>query len=158
MPALADTLDAIAAEGASLFYEGRIGQAIADHVQALGGILTREDMAGYRAPVVNPLRVVVRGQTLATPPPGSGGLTSLQMVALYDRLVQRGRGGAPGSAAMYEALIEIDKVVWEERLTVLADAKTMSVSPESLLTDAHHRCARSSCGSSPGSTTHVPVA
>src|SRR4051812_18612514 len=137
MPALAGTLEAVADEGQSVFYEGRIGRAIAEHVQALGGFLTPEDMADYRAVVVKPVQVEVGGHVLATPPPGSGGLSSLQMVALHERLRQSGKGGEAGSATLYEALLEIAKGVWEDRLTTLADARTMSVAPASLLSDTH---------------------
>jgi gamma-glutamyltranspeptidase/glutathione hydrolase len=137
MPELADTLEAIASEGQGVFYEGRIGRAIAEQVRSLGGILTPEDLAAYRAVVVKPVQVEVRGLTLATPPPATGGLSALQMVALFDRLARAGRPGEAATAGMYEALIEIDKVVWEERLTVLADTRSMTVPPESLLKADH---------------------
>jgi gamma-glutamyltranspeptidase/glutathione hydrolase len=153
MPELAETLEAIAAEGAALFYSGRIGRAIADDVRARGGILTREDMAAYRTLAVSPVSVEVRGQRLATPPPPSGGLTSLQIVALFDRLERRGKAGPSGSVAALEALLEIDKVVWEERLTRRADPRFMAGPPEALLADSHldALCARVEAGlSDPG--------
>ena len=137
MPALAETLEAICEQGAALFYSGRIGQAIADDVQGRGGILTRADMAAYRAQVVAPVSVPVRGHLLATPPPASGGLTALQMVALFDRLERRGKAGPAGSTAALEALLEIDKAVWEERLTLLGDPRTMTLPPVVLLSDDH---------------------
>jgi gamma-glutamyltranspeptidase/glutathione hydrolase len=137
MPALADTLEAVAEEGADVFYKGRIGRAIAAHVRALGGILTADDMASYRPLVVEPVTVAVRGHLLATPPPGSGGLSSLQMAALFDRLDRAGKAGDEGSAGAFEAWLEVDKVVWEERLLTLADARTMARPPADLLTDGH---------------------
>ncbi len=137
MPELAETLEEIAAEGAAVFYSGRVGRAIADHVGKLGGILSREDMAAYRALPVTPVTVDVRAHTLATPPPGAGGLTSLQMVALFDRLDRRGKAGAAGSPGAFESLLEIDKVVWEERLTRLGDPSSMARPPQEFLTDAH---------------------
>jgi gamma-glutamyltranspeptidase/glutathione hydrolase len=137
MPALADTLEAIADEGAAVFYAGRIGRAIADEVWRRGGILTRDDMAGYRVQVVEPLTIEVRGQRLATPPPASGGLTSLQMIALFDRLEQRRKAGPANSVGYLEALLEIAKVVWEERLTRLADPRFMAAPPETLLSANH---------------------
>ena len=137
MPELAEALEAIAAEGSGPFYSGWIGRAIADHVQALGGILTREDLAAYRPRVVEPVTVEVRGHTLATPPPGAGGLTSLQMAALFDRLDRRGQAGPAGGARAFEAFLEIAKVAWEERLTRLGDPSAMSSPPQALLSDAH---------------------
>jgi len=148
MPALAETLEAICEQGATLFYSGRIGQAIAADVQGRGGILTRADMAAYRAQVVAPVFVAVRGHLLATPPPGSGGLTALQMVALFDRLERRGKAGPAGSTAALEALLEIDKAVWEERLTLLGDPRTMTLPPVALLSDDHldALCAQAEAG------------
>jgi gamma-glutamyltranspeptidase/glutathione hydrolase len=137
MPELAASLEAIADEGSVVFYSGRIGRAIADHVAKLAGILTRDDMAAYSARVVEPVTVDVRGHRLATPPPASGGLSSLQITALYDRLARGGKTGGSGSAEALSASIEIAKVVWEERLTRMADAPAMTDGPAALLSEAH---------------------
>ncbi len=137
MPDLAETLEAIADEGRNLFYSGRIGRAIAEHVRGLGGLLTPEDMAAYEARVVEPVTVAVRGRTVATVPPPSGGLTSLQIAALMDRLDRDKRLGEPDSARTFEAFLEVLKVAWEERLTTLADPRWMERPPADLLTDEH---------------------
>jgi gamma-glutamyltranspeptidase/glutathione hydrolase len=137
MPRLVETLESIAAEGMPHFYSGPLGQAIADDVQRRGGLLTRADMAAYRPRMVAPLTLTVRGRVLATPPPSSGGLSTLQMIELYDRLEQRGKAGPPGTAAAFDALLEIDKAVWEERLTLVADPRAMPISPITLLSDSH---------------------
>ncbi|WP_335949279.1 MULTISPECIES: gamma-glutamyltransferase family protein [Salipiger] len=47
--AMADTLEALAAGGPRAFYEGDVGRALAQDVQAKGGSLAAEDLAGYRA-------------------------------------------------------------------------------------------------------------
>lgn len=46
---LANTLKAIAAGGADVFYKGAIGQKIAADMQANGGVFTAADLAGYEA-------------------------------------------------------------------------------------------------------------
>lgn len=137
MQELAASLELIAREGAEAFYSGPIGRAIADHVSKLGGILSREDMAGYHAKLVEPVTVKLGDRTLATPPPASGGLTSLQFIALFDRLKREGKAGDAGSVPMLHATIEIDKVVWEDRLMTLGDAETMSTPPQTYLDAAH---------------------
>lgn len=82
---LADTLRALADEGAGLFYRGELGRRIADHVQEGGGILTRRDLAAYRPVVRPPLEASLDGWTLATnPPPAVGGVTLAAMLALMD--------------------------------------------------------------------------
>lgn len=134
---LAETLESIADEGPDVFYSGRIGKAIADHIQKLGGILTRDDQAAYRPLLVEPISVEMRGHTLLTPPPGAGGLTSLQIAALFDRLHRPDKQPSASTAAAFEALIEIHKVVWEERLTQLGDPTAMTTPPQALLSEAH---------------------
>ena len=74
VPHLADTLDAIARDGARVFYEGDIARAIADHCRAGDGMLTREDLSSYRAVERAPLVNSIGDWQLATnPPPAVGG-------------------------------------------------------------------------------------
>jgi gamma-glutamyltranspeptidase/glutathione hydrolase len=137
MGELADSLEAIAQEGVSVFYSGRIGRTIVDHLQKRGGILTRDDFEAYRPLDVTPVSVNLRQHQVFAPPPGSGGLTSLQMAALYDRLAEETSVPKPGSAESIEFSIEIAKVVWAERLTTLGDPRAMTVEPQSLLEESH---------------------
>ena len=137
MGELADSLEAIVEEGVSVFYTGRIGRTIVDHLRKRGGILTREDFEAYRPLDVTPVSVNVRQHQVFAPPPASGGLTSLQMAALYDRLVAETSLPKPGSAESIEFSIEIAKAVWAERLTTLGDPRAMTVEPQSLLEESH---------------------
>lgn len=137
MDELAETLETIADEGGGVFYSGRIGRRIADYIGKRGGIVTLDDLAAYRALVVEPLTVEVRGHLLSTPPPGAGGLTSLQIIALYDRLARRGAEPPFGGSAAIENLLEISKVVWEERLTQFGDVAAMARPPQTFLADDH---------------------
>jgi gamma-glutamyltranspeptidase/glutathione hydrolase len=74
VPHLADTLDAIAREGGRIFYEGDIAKAIADHCRGGDGMLTRADLASYRAVERAPLVSAIGDWRLATnPPPAVGG-------------------------------------------------------------------------------------
>ena len=49
-PELADTLEAVGAEGAAGFYGGDVAKRLVEAVQSAGGLLSRADLAGY-APV-----------------------------------------------------------------------------------------------------------
>jgi gamma-glutamyltranspeptidase/glutathione hydrolase len=81
IPHLADSLDAIAAEGARIFYEGEIAAAISEHCRAGGGSLTREDLASYRALERMPLLAQIGDWRLATnPPPAIGGAVLTAML------------------------------------------------------------------------------
>jgi gamma-glutamyltranspeptidase/glutathione hydrolase len=59
--ALARTLKAIAKRGAAGFHEGRVARATADYVTKHGGILEADDLAGYRARVLEEVPVRYRG-------------------------------------------------------------------------------------------------
>ncbi len=83
------------------------------------------------------MSVKVGDATLTCPLPSSGSLTSVQAVALLDRLGRQVGLRDPGSAEVFEVLLEIMKAVWEERLTTLADAPFMKVDPRTLLSDDH---------------------
>jgi gamma-glutamyltranspeptidase/glutathione hydrolase len=74
VPHLADTLEAIAAEGAALFYEGEIARAISGHCRNGNGMLTLEDLSSYEAIERKPLMTEIGGWQLASnPPPAVGG-------------------------------------------------------------------------------------
>jgi gamma-glutamyltranspeptidase/glutathione hydrolase len=71
----ADTLERIAEGGAGVLYDGEVARRIVDHVQAGGGALTLDDLAGYRVVRRRPLSVEYRGfEFRSNPPPSSGGL------------------------------------------------------------------------------------
>ncbi|MBK5189519.1 MAG: gamma-glutamyltransferase, partial [Gemmatimonadaceae bacterium] len=84
-PALANTLRAIAANGASAFYSGPVADAIDAEMRRGGGIITKEDLARY-APIWHaPLTGTYRGYTLLVmPPSSSGGVTVLETLNILE--------------------------------------------------------------------------
>ncbi|HEY2462990.1 MAG TPA: gamma-glutamyltransferase [Steroidobacteraceae bacterium] len=87
-PELAQTLEAIAAQGAKGFYEGRVAQNLVAGVRAGGGIWTLEDLKNYRVVERKPLIGEYHGARIVTAsPPSSGGiavLDSLNILAGFD--------------------------------------------------------------------------
>ena len=72
-PMLADALEAIAIEGADLFYRGEIAASLAADMAA-GGHLGMADLADYRVEMREPLSIEYHGARILTnPPPSSGG-------------------------------------------------------------------------------------
>jgi gamma-glutamyltranspeptidase/glutathione hydrolase len=63
---LAQTLKAIAAEGPDAFYHGPVARAIAEAVATGGGILSAEDLAGYRPKVLEEQPASYRGLQYVT--------------------------------------------------------------------------------------------
>jgi gamma-glutamyltranspeptidase/glutathione hydrolase len=84
-PELAQTLRAIAEQGARVFYQGWIGQSIVETVQKNGGVMTLDDLKNYRAlwrePVIGSYR---NREVIAMPPPSSGGVAIIQMLNVLE--------------------------------------------------------------------------
>jgi gamma-glutamyltranspeptidase/glutathione hydrolase len=86
-PDLAGTFRAVAEGGAAAFYRGEIANRIAACVQAKGGFLTTEDLAGHHVTWENPIRTTYRDtEILEHPPNGQGiaALIALNIVEGYD--------------------------------------------------------------------------
>jgi len=82
---LGETLKAIASQGAEVFYQGWIAQAIVDTVKKEGGVLTLEDLKNYKAVWREPLIGQYRKRTvIAMPPPSSGGVALLEMLNVLE--------------------------------------------------------------------------
>ena len=83
---LAETLRRIAREGAAGLYRGEVAAAIEDDFRSHGGLISREDLAGYEVVVSEPLRGAYRGWEVLTTRAASGGWTVLQLLGILDRL------------------------------------------------------------------------
>ena len=91
MPDLAGTLEQLAEGGARELYGGELGRAIVSHLAEHGGLITEEDLAGYRVIWRRPIRVPYEGREfVSNPPPSSGGILIGYGLSLLDRLA-RGR-------------------------------------------------------------------
>ncbi|MCB9749059.1 MAG: gamma-glutamyltransferase family protein [Myxococcales bacterium] len=86
-PALADTLEAVARGGAEAFYTGPLAKTMAERVQAMGGLWTAKDLAGYKPIERAPLEFDYRGYHIVTmPPPSAGGVVLRQVLAASEAL------------------------------------------------------------------------
>ena len=136
-PDLADALELLGAEGATPFYDGQIGQAIAAWVSERGGLLTHADLVAYRALAREPVRVPYRGRIVLTnPPPSAGGV----LIAYALSLLGRG-AGPPTSADLVEAMEAAQAERTPEFLTGLAEPGFLARFSSSRL----------------GATTHISV-
>jgi len=78
---LSAALKAIAEQGPEVFYQGWIGQAIAERIKKEGGVLALEDLKDYKPVWREPIVGRYRKWTVITmPPPSSGGVALLQML------------------------------------------------------------------------------
>ena len=87
-PELAQTLRQIAEQGADYLYLGELAQRLTRRVQLAKdnpGLLQLEDLAGYQAKLRQPLcRPFRQYRVCGMPPPTSGGVTVLQILAIME--------------------------------------------------------------------------
>lgn len=118
-------------EGPASFYSGETAAVIARQIQANGGALAEEDFHAYRATDVEPLHITYRGHDLYTPPPPSGGLTSLSILKTLEQfdLSQI----APWGARFIELFAGASNLAWGERSQYFGDPDFVNVPAEELL-------------------------
>ena len=96
-PELARTLDQIAAGGPDAFYRGPIADQIVAEMIAGRGLITKKDLAAYRANVREPIRGTYRGyDVFGAPPPSSGGICLVLMLNILENF---DLGGQPEPAS-----------------------------------------------------------
>lgn len=134
-PDLGRTLATLAADGPEAFYHGDLADRICAHLQALGGLLTREDFARHRADWVLPLTTTYRGKTLCELPPNSQGFTVLQAMNVLEGIDLRGLGH--GTVAYYHYLIEATKLAFADRDRWLSDPDFIDIPIAMLISKAY---------------------
>jgi len=104
---LAQTLRAIARGGRREFYEGEVGRSIVEDTRRMGGVLAAEDLAGFRARLLEPLELDYRGARLALAPGLTAGPTLAQVLgSLVDHKFVKGPPTAESFVAWAQALRE----------------------------------------------------
>jgi len=138
-PELAFSLRLVAKQGPSAVYRGEIAQRIHEHIQAGGGWLTKDDLAGYAPRVLSPLLGKYRGVELAFMPGATGGVTALQILNLLGQFPQERMGYATATALHLRA--ETVRRAFEDRLRLLGDAQRVRA-PWNGLTSAAYAAAQ----------------
>jgi gamma-glutamyltranspeptidase / glutathione hydrolase len=118
-PELAATLEAIRDSGAAGFYRGWVADLILAEMKRGGGLISREDLTGYRAIWRDPVEISYRGYTIySMPPASSGGVTMGQIFNIME-----GFGRLPpfGSAALLHWEAEAMRRAFTDRNTYLGD-------------------------------------
>ena len=135
---LAATLEAIAVGGKAGFYEGRVAGLVADAMAAHGGLVTREDLAGYRAKERLPLEGTAFGhQIISMGPPSSGGVALLEMLGMAEAAEIAGRSRL--AADTIHLVTEIRRRAYLDRARFLGDPDFTDVPVARLVSAAHAR-------------------
>src|SRR5256712_977861 len=84
-PQLARTLRLIADSGPDVFYRGQIADSIVAEMQRGNGLITKNDLKGYRAKWRTPIQTTYRGYTIySMPPSSSGGVTMAEILNIME--------------------------------------------------------------------------
>ena len=131
-PEYAETLRAIARDGAGALYGGELGDALVEAMSRTGGLVRREDLDAYQVIEREPIRGRYRGfEILGPPPPASSGVHVVQMLNLLEGFDVRGMGfGSPDAVHL---LAEVMKIAFADRTVATADPAFVDVPVERLI-------------------------
>jgi gamma-glutamyltranspeptidase/glutathione hydrolase len=136
-PELAATLKRIAKNGDREFYEGRTADLIVAEMAkgAHPGLISKADLAGYRAKWREPVEGDWHGYHLITaPPPSSGGIALLQLLTMKADDARLFQGVALNAPQYVHLISELEKRVFADRAEYLGDPDVVKV-PVAALTD-----------------------
>jgi gamma-glutamyltranspeptidase/glutathione hydrolase len=131
LPALAQSLKTIAAQGPRAFYEGPLAQDMVATVGARGSFLAAEDFACHRGEVVAPIATNYRGLDVLELPPNTQGLTALVLFNILERFDLAALD--PLGTDRFHLALEAARLAYAVRDTHIADPAAMRVSPLDLL-------------------------
>jgi gamma-glutamyltranspeptidase / glutathione hydrolase len=136
-PALAETLRAVARDGADALYASLAGQiAAATQLRSPAGRMTSDDITGYKVVEREPLCMPYRQRRLCSvPPPSYGGVAVLEMLGmLAERQTPPNAFLDPG---FLHRFIEAGRLAEADRMDVVGDPDAGPVPVQELLSPAH---------------------
>jgi gamma-glutamyltranspeptidase / glutathione hydrolase len=132
---LAKSLRLIAEQGPDAFYKGAIADLLAAEMQKGGGLITRADLAAYKANERQPIHGTFRGYDIyAPPPPCSGGICLVEMLNILENFDLKKQGRY--SPETLHLIIEAQRRTYCDRARWLGDPAFTKI-PEKLTTKAY---------------------
>lgn len=127
-PDLARTLRRLAADGPDAFYTGPIAELIIREMRLSGGLISHDDLKGYRAHERQPIHIRYHDYDIyAPPPPSSGGITLGLMLHMLESLDWKSHGR--WSADTHHFLIEVMRRAYADRARHLGDPAFTTIPP-----------------------------
>lgn len=133
---LAATLQRIARYGREGFYSGETARLLLEEMQRGGGLITQGDLDSYASLWREPIQGAYRGyQVFSMPPPSSGGVALLQLLALAEKGI--GQPGQLDQASYMHALAEAERRAYADRAHYLGDPDFVEVPVKELANDRY---------------------
>ncbi|XP_014274888.1 glutathione hydrolase 1 proenzyme isoform X3 [Halyomorpha halys] len=125
---ICDTLRTIMIEGGNAIHNGSLTTLIAEDIEALGGLVTKEDLNNYKADWMDPVSITLKGgeRVYSAPPPGSGPLVTY-ILSILDGYNMSKPANLDEEILTVHRMLEAFKFAFARR-TELADPKFVNIS------------------------------
>ncbi|WP_454702206.1 gamma-glutamyltransferase [Agrobacterium burrii] len=134
-PAYAETLAAIAKDGADAFYKGKIAEAIVETVRGADGnpgVLSLADLSNYRVIEREPVCFLYRAlDVCGMGPPSSGGIAIGQMLGMAENFDLKALG--PKNVDSWRIIGDAQRLAFADRERYVADTDFMPLPIKGLL-------------------------
>ncbi len=118
-PALAHTLEILAAGGRDAYYRGEIAEKIVSYSREVGGFFSREDFARHSSEWQEPISTTYRGVAVWELPPNGQGLAALEMLDILERFDLKALGR--DHPDFWHIMVEAKKLAFADRARCYAD-------------------------------------
>lgn len=133
---LAASLNLIAKDGPNAFYKGKIADEIVAEMSQNGGLISKEDLAAYKAVERQPISGTYKGyEILSMPPPSSGGIHIIQILNILENFDLKSMG--QNSADAIHTMAEAMKYAYADRSEYLGDPDFVKVPVKALTSKAY---------------------
>lgn len=137
-----DTLDRLARNGPDDFYDGEIAEQIVQDFQANNGLLSADDLAGFRAEVGDPAVTSFRGLQVLSEPAPTVGVITLEILNIIEAWDLRALGW--NSPEYLDRLARAMHAAFKDRMSVLGDPRFVDVDERALLSKDYAQTVRES--------------
>ncbi len=128
----AHTLRAISENGPNHLYNGPLGEIVCDYLSRNGGIITQQDLAGYKTIRRNPIKGEYRGyEIFGPPPPSAAGVHITEMLNILEEFDIAELGF--GTADSIHLLLEVMKKAFADRNRYTGDPEYVEVPVDRLI-------------------------
>lgn len=135
---LAECLKLIAGQGPDAFYKGRIADILVADMVKNGGLITKQDLAGYHVVWRKPIKGSYRGyEIVSMGPPSSGGAHIVQMLNIMEHADLAGFG--PSSSSTIFLMAEAMRRAYADRSEYMGDPDYVKVPVDALTSKEYGR-------------------
>ncbi len=133
---LANTLNRVKRQGIEGFYTGKTAELMEAYMQEHGGIITKDDLAGYTSKYRDPVQFDYKRYQIISPNlPSSGGITLAQILKLIEPYDLKAMGW--NSADYVSAIVEAERLAFSDRNHHLGDMDYVDVPIDTLISDEY---------------------